>query len=139
MWNDLDGEMRRVAAVLGVAVDETRWPEFVEAATLDSMRARASDTAPDAHLGLWQSATEFFRVGGSRDWEAILTAEDAAHFHERLSRAGRRRDALGAQGPSRAGLGETLMSPEARGASIPRAMPDPTEYVPNRLSMFRTD
>ena len=84
LWNDLDGEMRQIAAILGVAVDEVRWPQFVQAATLDSMRARASDTAPDVHLGLWQSPTEFFRVGGSRDWAALLTPEEVAHFHQRL-------------------------------------------------------
>ena len=30
MWNDLDGEMRRVAAALGVPVDEARWPSVRE-------------------------------------------------------------------------------------------------------------
>jgi hypothetical protein len=84
MWRDLDGEMRRMAKALGVTIDEARWPEFVKAATLDSMRARASATAPDAHLGLWQSAEEFFHVGGSRDWAALLTSQDIAHFHARL-------------------------------------------------------
>ncbi len=84
MWNDLDYEMRRVAAALGVAVDEERWPTFVEAATLSSMRARASDAAPDAHLGLWQSPEGFFRVGGTRDWASLLTEEDLQHFDLRL-------------------------------------------------------
>ncbi|HYI22626.1 MAG TPA: sulfotransferase domain-containing protein [Candidatus Limnocylindrales bacterium] len=84
LWNDLDGQMRRVAAILGVSVDEARWPEFRSAATLDSMRARATDTAPDVELGLWQSPTEFFRVGGSRDWASLLTPDDVAHFNERL-------------------------------------------------------
>ena len=55
LWADRDGEMRRVAAALGVPIDEERWPAFVEAAGLTSMRARAADTAPDAahgHLGI---------------------------------------------------------------------------------------
>jgi len=85
MWNDLDGEMRRIAAILDVTVDELRWPEFVQAATLDSMRARAKSTAPDAHLGLWQSPEEFFHAGGSREWRELLTPDDLAHFDERLS------------------------------------------------------
>src|SRR4051794_11679798 len=84
MWRDLDGEMRRMADVLGVRIDDARWPEFVQGATLDAMRARASDTAPDAHLGLWQSAEDFFRKGGSREWQALLAPDDVAHFHERL-------------------------------------------------------
>lgn len=84
LWNDLDTEMRRVASALGVAVDEERWPEFVEAATLKSMRAKASHAAPDAHLGLWKSTEDFFRVGGRRDWASLLTAADVAHFDLRL-------------------------------------------------------
>ena len=84
MWADLDGEMRRVAAALEVAVDEERWPAFVEAATLDSMRSRASLTAPEANLGVWRSPGRFFRAGGTRDWASLLTDDDLAHFHARL-------------------------------------------------------
>jgi aryl sulfotransferase len=84
MWNDLDAEMRRVAAALGVAVDEARWPDFVEAATLTSMRARARKAAPDAHLRIWKSPAGFFRQGGTRDWSSLLTTDEIAHFDARL-------------------------------------------------------
>jgi len=84
MWRDLDGEMRRVAAALGVPIDEARWPAFVEAAGFRSMRSRAADTAPDAHMGIWASPEEFFRVGGTRDWATLLGPDDLAHFEERL-------------------------------------------------------
>ena len=84
LWNDLAGEMRVVADALHITVDEARWPEFVEAATLTSMRDRAADTAPDAHLGLWQDPHTFFRSGGQRDWASLLTKADIAHFNERL-------------------------------------------------------
>lgn len=84
LWGDLDREMRAVAAALGVDVDEDRWPAFVEAATLDSMRSRAALTAPDAHLGIWHSPERFFRAGGTRDWASLLAPEDVAHFEERL-------------------------------------------------------
>jgi len=84
LWADRDGEMRQVAAALGVAIDETRWPAFVEAAGLASMRSRADDTAPDAHLGLWESSAKFFRVGGTRDWASLLGPDGVAHFHQRL-------------------------------------------------------
>jgi hypothetical protein len=83
LWADRDGEMRRVAAALGVPVDEDRWPSFVEAAGLRSMRDRAADTAPDAHLGIWQSPERFFRVGGTRDWASLLGTDGVAHFEER--------------------------------------------------------
>jgi aryl sulfotransferase len=85
LWNDLDGEMRRVAAVLDVAVDESRWPQFVAAATLESMRSRAHDTAPEAHLDMWHDAHQFFRVGGTREWASLLSEDDIAHFDDRLT------------------------------------------------------
>ena len=84
LWHDLDGQMRRVAQVLGVPIDEARWPEFVNAATLSSMRARAEMTAPNAHQGLWHSPEQFFRAGGTRDWASLLTPKDIAHFESRM-------------------------------------------------------
>jgi len=85
LWEDLSSEMHRVARALGVDVDESRWPDFVNAATLDSMRARAADTAPDAHLGIWNDIGLFFRTGGRRAWASMLTDDDLAHFDERLT------------------------------------------------------
>ena len=84
LWDDRDGEMRRVAAALGVPIDEERWPGFVEAAGLRSMRSRAADTAPDAHMGIWASPERFFHTGGTRDWASLLGPGDVAHFDERL-------------------------------------------------------
>ncbi len=84
MWNDLDAEMRRVAAALNVEIDEESWPSFVDAATLGSMRARASDAAPDAHLGLWKSTESFFKQGGTREWASLLSEADLQHFDDRL-------------------------------------------------------
>ena len=84
MWADLDGQMRRVAKALGVPVDEERWPDYVDAASLSSMRARASATAPEADKDLWESTERFFRVGGRREWASLLTDNELAHFDQRL-------------------------------------------------------
>ena len=84
LWADRDGEMRRVAASLGVAVDEDRWPTFIEAAGIESMRSRAADTAPEVATGIWRDPERFFRVGGTRDWASLLDERDLAHFDERL-------------------------------------------------------
>jgi aryl sulfotransferase len=84
LWNDRESEMRRVAAALGVTVAEERWPTFVEAAGLDSMRSRADDTVPETQAGIWHSPEEFFRVGGMRDWASLLDSRDITHFNERL-------------------------------------------------------
>ena len=84
LWENLAGEMRLVADALDITVDEARWPEFVEAATLDSMRDRAADTAPDAHVALWRDPHTFFRSGGYREWASLLTDSDIERFNERL-------------------------------------------------------
>lgn len=84
MWNDLDGEMRRVAAALGIEIEEPLWSELVDAARLDSMRSRAADVAPEADLGFWRSDVGFFNTGGPRDWASLLDDADIAHFHDRL-------------------------------------------------------
>ena len=84
MWTHLDREMRRVAEALSVSIDPDRWPGFVEAAGLPSMRSRAVHTAPEAHLGMWQSAERFFRSGGTRDWASVITSHDIEHFEYRM-------------------------------------------------------
>jgi hypothetical protein len=61
---DLDGEMRRLAATLGVVVEEAAWPDLVAAARFDAMRARAEELAPDAG-GVLKDRRAFFRHGGS--------------------------------------------------------------------------
>jgi len=84
LWASLDAEMRRVAAALGVPIDEERWPAFVDAARLDSMRSRARVTAPEADHEIWRSPEAFFRVGGIREWASLMTEDDFGHFHDRL-------------------------------------------------------
>ena len=43
---DLDGQMRQLAARLGIDVDEHRWPRLVQAARFESMRSRADTDRP---------------------------------------------------------------------------------------------
>ena len=50
MKADLDGQMRRVAAFLGIAVEDSRWPEAVERCTFDSMKKRSNEISDFANL-----------------------------------------------------------------------------------------
>jgi hypothetical protein len=84
LWNNLDGEMRRIADILKVEVDEECWTEWVDSVTLAAMKNRAHKTAPEAHLGLWKSSSQFFAMGGKRDWDRLLTDEDLEYFEARL-------------------------------------------------------
>ncbi len=81
---DLGGEMRRLAARLGIAVAEETWPELVEAATFDRMRSRADQLAPDRPAVL-EDRSRFFRRGSSGAGRELLSAEDVARYRARTS------------------------------------------------------
>jgi hypothetical protein len=81
---DLDGEMRRLAASLGVTVPDSAWPELVEAATFESMRARADRLAPDPS-GVLKSRQAFFRQGTSGSGRALLSDEQRARYRARAA------------------------------------------------------
>ena len=81
---DLEGQMRKLAAHLGIKVDEDRWPRLVEAATFESMRNRADTTVPGGGREHWidpaacfsRSAVSAERHGG-RDSERSPGAAEA--------------------------------------------------------------
>lgn len=82
---DLEGEMRRIAARLGVDVPEARWPDLVRAATFDHMRANADQLAPDP-VGVLKDRRAFFRRGSSGAGREVLSAEELAHYQRRTAR-----------------------------------------------------
>ena len=85
MKADLDGQMRRLASVLGLEVDDAKWPMLVEAATFDRMRDRATDLAPQVTNGFWQDDARFFNVGGSGQWRAFFDDADQERYEKRLN------------------------------------------------------
>ncbi|MEV4640860.1 sulfotransferase domain-containing protein [Actinoplanes sp. NPDC049548] len=82
--NDLNGEMRRLAARLAIDVPEKQWPSLVEAASFTRMRARASQLAPDP-AGILKDRNAFFRRGGSGAGRELLTDEELAHYEKRAA------------------------------------------------------
>ena len=80
---DLDGEMRRLATQLEIAVPEQSWPRLVRAATFDKMRADAEQLVPGG--GVLKSSAAFFRRGRSGAGREILTNEEVAHYHARTA------------------------------------------------------
>ena len=70
---DLEGQMRRIAEVLGIKVAEAKWPELVEAARFDSMKKNADRTAPDTNFKMWKSNSQFFNKGTSGQWQGVLS------------------------------------------------------------------
>nr|WP_240942776.1 sulfotransferase domain-containing protein [Planosporangium thailandense] len=82
---DLEGEMRRLAARLGITVPATAWPDLVRAASFEQMRARADQLAPDPS-GVMRSTRAFFRQGRSGSGRALLTAAELARYRTRAAR-----------------------------------------------------
>jgi hypothetical protein len=89
LTRDLDGEMRRLSAALGIPIDEAKWPALVAAARFDTMKRNADATAPAAHLGEWVDSDKFFRKARQGEWREVLSPENQALYEkiasERLS------------------------------------------------------
>jgi aryl sulfotransferase len=81
---DLDGEMRRIADRLGIAVPAAKWESLVEAAGFAQMRARAQDLAPDP-AGILKDRDAFFRRGSSGAGRELLTDAEFAHYLDRAA------------------------------------------------------
>lgn len=75
---DLEGQMRGLAARLGIEVEEGHWPALVEAATFESMRARAAAVAPNATESIWRDQERFFHRGTTGQWHHVITDDASA-------------------------------------------------------------
>ncbi|MDQ1435050.1 MAG: aryl sulfotransferase [Actinomycetota bacterium] len=88
LQRDLEGEMRRLAARLDIAVDEAQWPALVEAATFENMRAHADVIAPDTTHAIWNDNRSFFNRGCTGQWRDLLDESDLARYHRRVAELG---------------------------------------------------
>jgi aryl sulfotransferase len=84
LQHDLEGEMRRIAGRLDVAVPDDAWPSLVDAATFASMRSRADVITPNPS-GVLKSNAAFFRRGTSGAGRELLTDAEIAHYETRVS------------------------------------------------------
>lgn len=91
---DREGEMRRLAAYLGIPVDERVWPDQVAAASFEAMKAQA--IAGDDELlaagqqppALFQNgARSFFHKGTNGRWKDVLTLAEVAEYEKAAARA----------------------------------------------------
>jgi hypothetical protein len=84
LQTDLEGQMRALAAHLGIEIDEDRWPRLVEAATFESMRSRADTTVPGGGREQWIDPAAFFRHGTSGQWRDLLDDADLTRYAARV-------------------------------------------------------
>lgn len=87
LLRDLDGEMRRVADFCGVDVDPERWPELVDAARFDAMKADAPKLLPRAEIAFDGGPGRFIYKGTNGRWRDVLTPEDLELYEDAVSRA----------------------------------------------------
>ncbi len=81
---DLEGNMRRLAARLGIEIPERLWPDLVRAATFDQMKKDADKTAPGVTENIWQDNRQFFRSGGSGQWRRVIGEDELARYEARV-------------------------------------------------------
>ena len=80
---DMPREIRRIAAFLGIAVNEAKWDAIVEHCGFDYMKRNATKSVP---LGgaFWDGgATTFIHRGQNGRWRDVLTDEDSAAYQAR--------------------------------------------------------
>jgi hypothetical protein len=84
LLSDLAGEMRRIAAWLGIDVPAARWPALVEGATFAAMRGKATELAPDP-TGVLKDHRAFFREGRSGSGHQLLSAGETERYRRRAA------------------------------------------------------
>jgi hypothetical protein len=85
LQTDLDGEMRRLARRIGIAIDDEVWPHLVAEASFDRMKGRADEVAPQVTMaGLWPDPSRFFHRGTNGQWRTLLGTEDLNRYEARV-------------------------------------------------------
>jgi aryl sulfotransferase len=87
-YNDLKtdraGEMRRIAAFLGIETPESVWKDLVAAAGFEAMKQQGAELIPAA-AQLWnEGASRFMNKGTNGRWKSVVSDEDLRRYEERV-------------------------------------------------------
>jgi len=85
MKRDLRAAIARMAAAVGVTVDDARLDEYTAAADFSAMKAQADRFAPEAGSGMWKAESSFFASGANGQWQDRLTDAQLAAFDARFA------------------------------------------------------
>lgn len=77
---DLPGEIRRLAAFLGVELDEATLPAILDHCSIEWMRAHGNQTVPLGGAIFDGGAERFLHKGTNGRWRDTLTPEDVARY-----------------------------------------------------------
>jgi aryl sulfotransferase len=82
---DLSGEMKRIAAFLGIETPLALWPELVEAATFEKMKNEGAALLPGIENAVRGGHQTFLNKGTNGRWREVLTKDDVARYRERAA------------------------------------------------------
>jgi len=82
---DLSGEMKRIAAFLGIETPPALWPELVEAATFEKMKNEGTALLPGIEMAVRGGHQTFLNKGTNGRWRDVLTKDDVARYRERAA------------------------------------------------------
>ncbi len=83
---DLEGQMRVLAARLGIQVAEDLWPRLVAAAGFGETRRRADRLAPrSGDTSFWREEEQCFRRGASGQWWSLLDDDSLRRYERRVA------------------------------------------------------
>ena len=85
LLRDPEGQLRRLAAALGIAVEEAQWPALLEATSFESMRTHADLAAPNAVHGLWHDSSRFFAEARQGSWRTLLSDAAIKRYEQRIT------------------------------------------------------
>jgi hypothetical protein len=82
---DCEAEMRRLAERLHIEVPEQLWPALVQAASFESMRARATEVVPNSDQDFWKEPRQFFHSGTGGHWREFFDDAAQRRYEARLA------------------------------------------------------
>jgi aryl sulfotransferase len=80
---DLEGEMRRIAAILDIEVAEADWPRIVRQCSFEFMKANAEKVAPLGGAVFEGGATTFINKGSNGRWRDVLSPAEVRAYEQR--------------------------------------------------------
>ena len=82
---DLRGQLRRLATVLEIHVDDAKIEELAAAASFAAMRDNAEMVAPNSDVQIWRSTTDFFHRGSNGQWQEVFDNNMVRLYDERAA------------------------------------------------------
>jgi aryl sulfotransferase len=82
---DLGGEMRRIAAYLGIRIAKALWPVLIDAAGFEAMKTMGDLLLPIARQVWDNGSSRFFHSGTNDRWREIVSPDDLACYDHLVS------------------------------------------------------